>query len=472
MVVTRFVFIYRLADDRYLLLNSLTGAVDVVEGHVPEALAALRRGEPHGLKPAEVEAMLERGHLYRSREEEQDKVNLLVKVSQVRRAREHPISFILCPTMICNLRCPYCFEPEELHKKGGVMTLAQVDSAFAAVDQIRAMRTDAPLACVNLFGGEPLLPSTRPVVGRMLEHASERDLPVAITSNGTHSREFLPVLAPHRERILFDITMDGLKELHDKRRILANGKGTFDRITANIRLLLGEGFRVNVRMNLDASNVDSVNGFLEYVRDQGWHRYSNFETSVSPVTNYTGRGGDNVLSAPEVEARIQRNVAEALRKEVRLSLNGDFARLNLPVSEALGENGRSGRFLPSISYCEAAGAHFYCMGPDDLIYPCNQIIGDKEWAIGSYHPGFSLNAEAAALWHGRVVTNMPQCMECNIAFLCAGGCPVMAKRTTGSPMSSYCGTSKKELKTYLDSVAPRLLELAGGEAAPQVETVE
>ena len=89
--------------------------------------------------------------------------------------------------------------------------------------------------------------------------------------------------------------------------------------------------------------------------------------------------------------------------------------------------------------------------------PRNQIIGDPSWAIGTYSPSLAIDAEKAAMWHGRAVTSMPGCRDCGIAFLCAGGCPVMAKRTTGSPMDSYCGTAKQELASYVRSVAPRLL---------------
>jgi uncharacterized protein len=117
-----------------------------------------------------------------------------------------------------------------------------------------------------------------------------------------------------------------------------------------------------------------------------------------------------------------------------------------------------GEFMPSIYYCEASGALFYCMGPDGFIYPCNQILGNPEWAIGSYYPALSIDASKEAMWQGRKVTNMPKCRECSIAFMCAGGCPVMAKRTTGSPTDSYCGTSKAELASYIRAAVPDIVD--------------
>lgn len=461
MVVTRFMFPYKLGDGNYLLINSLTGAVDIVGEDVMQGLTALPRGESCQLPDDDIENLTLRGYLYPSRENEQEVVDRIVALTERKRLAEQSICFVLCPTMTCNLRCPYCFEPHKMHEKGGLMTEAQVDQVFLAIDAIRKTRTDIQQTSINLFGGEPLLPNTRGVVALIMAKAAERDLPVSITSNGTYTHVFWEILAPYKDRILFDVTMDGTKALHDQRRILPNGQGTFDKVSENIDLILKNGFRICVRMNLNEFNVDSVSDFLLYVKRRGWHEMPNFQVSVSPVTNYTGLGGLGILPPFEVEARVQRGVDEALRKEVSLVFNGDFSRLNLPVSDVLGDTDERGKFIPSLYYCEASGALFYCMGPDGYVYPCNQIIGDPEWAIGRYDPELTIDPAKAALWHGRKVTDMPQCMECGIAFLCAGGCPVMAKRTTGSPMDSYCGTSKQELTAYLDSVAPRLIQLTG-----------
>jgi uncharacterized protein len=316
-----------------------------------------------------------------------------------------------------------------------------------------------PHASINLFGGEPLLPATRGIVARIMAETATRDLPVSITSNGTHAHHFINILRPYREHILFDISMDGVKEIHDQRRITASGAGTFDRISTNLQLLLVEGFRVAVRMNLNERNVDQVPLFLDYVKERGWNRYPNFEVTVSPVTNYTGQAADGLIPPSEVETRLRHALSEELLKEVPVSLNGDVSRLNFPISEALGESMVHGKFIPSLYYCEASGALFYCMGPDGFIYPCNQIVGDPTWAIGTYSPTLSIDDEKAALWQGRAVTNMPKCRECSVAFLCSGGCPVLATRSTGSPMDSYCGTSKKELANYIRSVAPKLISL-------------
>jgi len=458
MIVTRYVFPYRITDGRYLLINSLTGAVDLVDRTVIKAFSDIRHGAEPGLPEDAIASLHSRGYLYQSRAEEDALVDRAARLNEQFRADSQALCFVLCPTVSCNLRCPYCFEPHAMHATRNLMSFEQIDLAFAALDAIRARRPDIPKATINLFGGEPLQPFTRPAVARIVERAAARDLPISITSNGSYTDLFLSILAPYRDRIMFDISIDGLKDIHDARRFDAQGQGSFERITDNVSQLLAAGFLVAIRMNLDAANIDTVPQFLEFVREQGWNRHDNFQLNVSPVTNYTGNGGDGILAPADVELRLRESLPRDLVAQVPVALNGDISRLTLPLGDIVGNTMTPGEFMPSIYYCEASGALFYCMGPDGLVYPCNQIIGSAEWAIGHYDPELVIDAGKAALWQGRKVTEMPKCRECSIAFMCAGGCPVMAKRETGSPTDSYCGTSKAELAAYIDAVTPQILQ--------------
>jgi len=457
MIVTRYVFTYRMTDTRYLLINSLTGAVDLADKKVVEAFSSIRHGRSPDLPDDTIGALSRRGYLYPSRCDEESLIDRAVELNEQFRARTQALCFVLCPTVSCNLRCPYCFEPHALHKKRNLMTAGQVDKAFSALDSIRLTRPDIPNASINLFGGEPLQRFTRPIVERILQAAVARELPVSITSNGSNAHHFVDMLLPHRRRIMFDISIDGVKDIHDRRRFTANGNGTFDRIVQNVTLLLGHEFNVAVRMNVNEANVDAVPEFLEFVRDQGWNRHENFQLNVSPITNYTGNAAEGLLAPSEVERRLRERISTGLRAEVPVSLNGDISRLTLPLSDIVGTSMTPGEFMPSIYYCEASGALFYCMGPDGLVYPCNQILGSPEWAIGTYDPELRIDAEKAAMWQGRKVTNMPKCRECSIAFMCSGGCPVMAKRSTGSPTDSYCGNAKAELAAYIRAIAPDII---------------
>ena len=50
------------------------------------------------------------------------------------------------------------------------------------------------------------------------------------------------------------ITIDGIEEIHDKRRPLQNGKGTYKRIMDNLTNLKDELIPVSLRINTDREN--------------------------------------------------------------------------------------------------------------------------------------------------------------------------------------------------------------------------
>lgn len=63
--------------------------------------------------------------------------------------------------------------------------------------------------------------------------------------------------------------MDGNKSIHDKRRIRADGSGTFDSICDGINKILDIGIKVNLRINTDAENIGYLGELKEVFEKQG-----------------------------------------------------------------------------------------------------------------------------------------------------------------------------------------------------------
>lgn len=80
------------------------------------------------------------------------------------------------------------------------------------------------------------------------------------------------------------ITIDGPKEVHDRRRILRNGKGTFDRIIENIRNI-HDILRVSIRINVDKENADRVFELIDFIEKTGLKDKISF--NVGHVKDYT-----------------------------------------------------------------------------------------------------------------------------------------------------------------------------------------
>jgi uncharacterized protein len=173
---------------------------------------------------------------------------------------------LLMPTEACNFRCTYCYEDFQ----HGRMLPTVVQGVKALLTRrVPGLRR----LTLSWFGGEPLL--ARDILEDIQAHAQElarrhpgMQVAADITTNGyTLTRACF-------ERLLdlgidtYQISLDGLRELHDRKRIRINGGGTFERIWGNLLAMraIPRDFGVTVRLHVDRENHSAVPEFLDTYR--------------------------------------------------------------------------------------------------------------------------------------------------------------------------------------------------------------
>jgi len=273
----------------WILLHGFTGAMDKVDLRIGDFLVK-RRGRrvtddalaQAGITSEERERLVAQGYLTTLLENEERRVVLsLAAAMRQRDLSLHRASFVIVPTYVCNLRCPYCFQGHDMHAGKGVfgrvMTTSDVAAIFSVIDDLRRPGAVARLLGVaeegdhlvgpdassvangrqqvTLFGGEPLLPETRAVVGEIVSEAASRDLEVSAITNGVQLRYFQDLLGPDGISSL-QITLDGVAHRHDQRRIGPGLRHTFAMVVENIDMALTRGAGVDVRMNVNIDNQE------------------------------------------------------------------------------------------------------------------------------------------------------------------------------------------------------------------------
>lgn len=177
------------------------------------------------------------------------------------------LHLILMPTEACNFRCTYCYEDFKYKRMR--------PEVVRGVKNLLTSRA-AELSHLDLawFGGEPLL--ARDIIEDVMQHAQalKRANPrLALRSDITTNAWFLT--RPVFERLLelgvtrYQISFDGPREHHDLKRVLADGRGTFDRVWKNVRAMraVSGDFQVLLRIHVDKDNVDAVPRFLDECRE-------------------------------------------------------------------------------------------------------------------------------------------------------------------------------------------------------------
>ncbi|WP_341346940.1 radical SAM protein [Paenibacillus sp. FSL H3-0469] len=456
MYISDYILTCRLSNGRHLIFNSLSGAMDLVEEHISQFLQK-QPSATGTLSAQEEQFLMERGYLYEDRAEEQTLISRYKEYLDHHHSAE--ISFVFCPSMTCNLKCVYCFEPQEIRSSNERMTEDQVRAAFLAMDQMMDKHYSTKHHFI-IFGGEPLLPLNDSVVGLILSLAQERGITGTIISNGVFLSHYQNLLEPYKDMIKIQLTIDGPEAIHDKRRITHANQGTFRKITEQIDAFLEHQFDITIRVNLDGENIEHLNELLDFFGDRHWNTHSNFSVTLSPVENYAGNSAPGLLPNYQLTESIKTHVPNDKLKRLNTTLNSDLTRLALPFEKVLDTGIVTDNYFPNVYFCEAAGGKTFTFSPDHQVYPCTSIIGDKKWSLGTYYPQLELDQQKLELWQGRHVLNQPACTACNIAFLCSGNCPVQAERTTGSIMGSYCGNVKRDLDGHLELLNSSFVSLS------------
>ena len=174
------------------------------------------------------------------------------------------LELIIMPTEACNFRCIYCYQDFQQKQMPPQVVTSVVNLLTRRAPGLRHLR-------LSWFGGEPLL--AKDVIEEILLHASGlrhqySDLQFSsdISTNALLLSRSLFERLVHLGVTLYQISFDGPRDQHDKKRVLAGGGRTFETLWRNLLVLRdvrGE-FTILVRLHMDKENLESL---PEFIRD-------------------------------------------------------------------------------------------------------------------------------------------------------------------------------------------------------------
>lgn len=353
--------------------------------------------------------------------------------------------YVFMPTYNCNLRCSYCFQDHMRTDRNfrhllRIMERSMIDRIFAAMRKIEANHAVSEdvqrRRTIGFFGGEPLLEPARPIVEYILNRALEYgEVSFWAVTNGTDLHVYQDLLGPEKISSL-QITLDGPPREHDKRRIYADGTGSFERIARNVTLALDLGVHVTVRMNVDRHNINQLPALADEIVAQGWHNHREFSAYIAPVHAANAQTDvKTTLGSWEMHRALKamRQYSPSMQV-IRPPDNGLMDRARQLFEQQHDP-------LPNFqaSFCSAHNK-MYIFDAFGDIYACWERTGDPSIRIGSVTEAgdVALNDALHQHWRNRTVASNPVCRKCRYAFYCGGGCAVLAMDHTGEFHTNYC----------------------------------
>ncbi|WP_455718220.1 radical SAM protein [Anaerosporobacter sp.] len=454
-ILTKYMATYNLNDDNYLMLNTISGAVDLIDKETKVIIENMKKVDVLDCDSNELlRALVERGYIFESREEE---INELERQRVFRKKYIENIAqmYVICPTTFCNLNCVYCFETEQVRSNTAVMTDEQIERVFSIIRDQKS-KSDAKIQIIELFGGEPLLPITKEVNEKIFKFVREENMKLNIITNATHIEEYKELFNEYKDEVMsVQITLDGNKEIHDKRRIRKDGKGTFDVISKGIDILLEIGLRrVNVRVNVDSDNIESLTEFNDFIKNKGWSDRENFHCDIAPVTDHTNSKKHAIMGENEIVKRIT-EIFPQYEEDSFTQLT--MFRIVEHVAKVLGIIKNSEGSFSKFTFCEANRMQFLVFDPSGNIYTCPEAVGDERLSIGNFNEKLELNKAKEDLWSNRNILTIPKCQECNIAPFCGGGCAYASIKTNNDLYCPVCNNADKVLAEYISSLSSYIL---------------
>ncbi len=322
----------------------------------------------------------------------------------------------IAPTSDCNMRCPYCYE-----KKGAKRM--DEETRKELVKFVDNMTENATGLRVAWYGGEPLLEldTIRELSKEFLDISTKKNLAyrASIITNGIlMTREVAQILVSECNVQSAQITLDGIGEIHNKRRLLIDAtKDSFEIITNNIDQIIGL-MGVNLRINIDRENSQYIDDILKFIIDKNWASQKGISFYFAPVHNleeavhYGRQKCYNWKEFGELESYVLRkmneyNVYDALRT---------FYPSTMPLS------------------CGALTPMYFVIGPEGEFYKCWNYVGNKSHTIGSLKEGIKANEEFTT-W--LLLDTPEQCSNCKSLPLCKGGCPQERLTNGNTPACSH-----------------------------------
>jgi uncharacterized protein len=225
------------------------------------------------------------------------------------------------------------------------------------------------------------------------------------------------------------ITLDGPPEIHNKRRPLLNGKGTFNRIVKNLKEIY-DLLEVTIRVNVDKSNLNETMKLLDCLEQEGLKR--KLMVYFGHVWGYTEVCADITTSCFDRE---------------------EFGKIEAHLQWILYKRGFIGGKYPSVKrgFCTADSASGMVISPKGKVFKCWNDFGCKEDEVVVYDLLNGSNVkmqENMSRWMNWDPFSKKDCVQCSLLPICMGGCPYLGLKL-GDENRGECVRWKYNLKEFL-----------------------
>ncbi|MCL2411596.1 MAG: radical SAM protein [Treponema sp.] len=315
--------------------------------------------------------------------------------------------------LACNCRCTYCYEGQE-HSSTSVMT---PEKAGDIISFIKDKFPPTIKLRLSFLGGEPLLCFEE--IKRIyyeLKNIFEY-LSLSVTTNGVLIDEDVAKFFKETKASV-QVSIDGVKHHHNKKRIDKKGNGTYDKIIENVKISQNAGVPVSVRTHVDKEFMDNVN-LQEWIE--------------SIKTNFDLTKSINFYIAQIFSSGKGAKAADEKFIDYMTTIYVTFIENSIPFKFDYAFN--------PMGSCFVANENSLSINCKGEFYKCWHDVSADDFNgrhFGNIYDGINW-AKLISYTNSLDVLENAECRDCVYLPVCSGGCPeyVMAGTNKCTPLKHY-----------------------------------
>lgn len=391
---SNFNFLFVSSANESLLYNSRMNSFLQISESLYNVLKLIEKGDSLSLLPDNIiEYLRERKVLVDLNED--DSYIMQSKYLKCKRAfLNTSLGLVLAPTLACNFKCPYCYE----NNLPAITITEEVQDHLIDFINRHTTKVDGMALCWH--GGEPLIAfkAIKSIIDKIEKKSEIPLLRHEMVSNGFLFNHEMCDFFRDSHLNYVQITIDGMREVHNRNRIHKLGIPTYDVITDNIDMILSEmpDCKVGVRVNIHNGNKEDYPN----IHNELTNRWKGKNCVVRPALVIGQSTGCNVSCLSPHE-----------KSDFYINLYKKYGIKNI-------------EFEPEqrVGSCSASYENSYIIDPEGLLYKCWTDIGLKDRVIGNLKDGvqnwqfiseYLLNSD-------KFVDS--KCLKCKMFPICRGGC--------------------------------------------------
>lgn len=344
-----------------------------------------------------------------------DEVEYVVQATKRERSSNESLSITIVNTLDCNMACYYCFE----EKNKTYLSKAKADEIIEFISN-RLLKNNYTKLLLTWTGGEPLLHKniidyiSKPLVKICDENNIKYH--ATLLTNGLLMDEDSVKLLKKLKVNDAQITIDGMEDTHNSRRLSLEGYNSFKTILNNVSVAT-KYLPINIRINVDKKNKSEIKELLDYLYNNlDYKNNDNITVTINRVNKCK-----TSLSQEEF-LEFYRYIYDYFMIDSKIEIN-----YPAPLSFACGAQCRDS----------------YVIDPEGYVYKCWEEIGIKEAAIGTIDR-IDENCEQCQQF---IKDFWPEeCNDCKYLPMCHSGCLIRKRENEYKPS---CNPITKILDKYL-----------------------